>query len=153
MVGIEGVLTCSCCPGLSAYVIPGERTSMTPYAKGLTHSPSSLWWHNFWGDRMGKQEEALQGRYTALVALSPRSAMPTKIHWEKIILEKSVMSSIYHLSLLVVHSPRHLWRSLGANRLYNTNLAIHYVLFFLVVSFLTCYSLINFCCPGSYITH
>lgn len=31
--------------------------------------------------------------------------MPTKIHWEKIILEKSGMSSIYHLGLLVVHSP------------------------------------------------
>ena len=38
---------------------------------------------------MGKQEEAAAGRgMLAVVPLSLRVEMPTKIHWEKIILEK-----------------------------------------------------------------
>lgn len=78
---------------------------MTPYSKGLPRLPPFPWWRHFQGDRMGKREGALRGRNTALVALSLRFEMPTKIRWEKIILEKSVMSSIYHLSLLIVHSP------------------------------------------------
>ena len=127
----------SCCLGLRGDVIPGERTFVTPYSKGLPHSPPFPWWHHFQGDRMEKQEDALQGRNTALAALSLRFEMPTKIHWEKIILEKSVMSSIHHLGLLVVHSPWHLWRSLGANRLFKAYLATLSVLLFLVVSFLT----------------
>ena len=84
-------------------------------------------------------------RYTAAVALSLRFEMPTKIHWEKIILEKSIMSGIYHLSLLVVHSPWQLWRFLGTNILSNTYPAKHYAFFFYRLALiLNCCSLINF---------
>lgn len=73
-------------------------------------------------------------RYSAFVVLSLWLEMPTKIHWEKIILEKSIMPSIYHPSLLVVHSPWHLWRFLGSNILSATYLA-NALCFSLAVSF------------------